>query len=388
MDKANNFKCKQCHYFTNKLFNIERHYRSYHGELRCAKCEIVLSNIDEYKHHINFRSCISRLYKCMLCDYSVNRQNQLDCHMVNQHGSVQCKRCNLNMTTIDALKTHRKQHDTRKCIAHSSATPSHLSTHQTDEPCATSSAQNDILSSSREKAVDESRPSTSAQHDIPSTSNESSESTITKKRKKMRINIDNEHNVVMPDVSFNEDIQKAFQIIYKERWKSIMTFFRLSNIMNLFNYRLSNARSISEIGIFLRRYVYPNMTRAFKISMSPSFILMHRTSGELRYYHPGNNNSWSEEPFLIRNQSDFEEFIHQLSNIDLDEVFAARRPDSSYIVLFYTALAFFVYETHIPLGKVGMKTELNDCVIKSKHLLSMITDKQYKIEFEDNLCFF
>ena len=103
----------------------------------------------------------------------------------------------------------------------------------------------------------------------------------------MRINIDNEHNVVMPDVSFNEDIQKAFQIIYKERWKSIMTFFRLSNIMNLFNYRLSNARSISEIGIFLRRYVYPNMTRAFKISMSPSCILMHRTSGELRYYHPG-----------------------------------------------------------------------------------------------------
>ncbi len=350
-------------YSSDKPYNVKRHIQSVHGELYCLNCDTAINNADEYKlHATRLRQCSPadklKTFNCDQCDYiATGSRSRLICHKIKCHRHTKCLKCstNISVSNIEEYILHIK-----KCKKSKTMQRNTSSAHQVNDQPSTSRVQ-------------------------PSTSSVQRQS-----NKQMRINIDDEDKVEMPQTNFDdEDIQSAFEKTYTEKWKSIMTFFKLTGITKLFNCRLAGVNFVSETSSFLKKYVYPNMTKAFKITMSAGYILMHKITKELRYFYPGRfNNSWTQEPVLIRSESDFDKYIETLSDIDLDEIFGARRPDTNYVILHFTGLAFFVNETHIPLFSVGGCSTLNECVLHSKHLLNMTMSKKCRYELADNLCFF
>ena len=65
----------------------------------------------------------------------------------------------------------------------------------------------------------------------------------------------------------------------------------------------SNSLLIETITHILKD-IFLRQTNAFKISLSFSFILQHRQTGEFRYHYTSNNDQILHSPSLIRNQHD------------------------------------------------------------------------------------
>ena len=373
MEKNKIYYCIFCSASSNKLSNLERHVQKIHKTLYCGKCGTTF-NIDktnEFKQHIGIcpsrRTITEKKYKCELCNYSIDKKKRLDYHIINQHKSMTCRNCQIVITDCKMYEVHNKT-------------------------CRKSPAKK----VEQKLVVSNSKPSTSTTNNSSGVNNiQLQDSSIDnygsrlKNMHSLRINIDNINNIMFPSVDFENELKQEFQFIYSKNWKSIMSFFRLSKVMHLFNFRMTNSNSIREIGENLRRYVFPNMHRSFKIFMSPSMILMNRNTGELRYYYPSRFNfAYTDNPALIRNKTEFEKYVDEIANICLEEEFGSRRPNSEYNVLFYTAITFYIYETHIPLGLIGGTIDLSQCVLLSKFVITMLKDKHYGTIINDNLCFF
>jgi hypothetical protein len=57
------------------------------------------------------------------------------------------------------------------------------------------------------------------------------------------------------------------------------------------------------------RNIFTQQTSAFRINVSFGFILRNVETGELRYYHPSQNNArFFDVPHLIRNEEDLDKF--------------------------------------------------------------------------------
>jgi len=107
------------------------------------------------------------------------------------------------------------------------------------------------------------------------------------------------------------------RILYLRHWNSIQTQENSGNrVQDRYNFTLNDITSSTFPEMV--RHIFRQQTTAFKINVSFGFMLRNVDTGELRYYHPSQNNArFFDVPHLIRTEEDLQKFLDDLSRHDM-----------------------------------------------------------------------
>ena len=102
------------------------------------------------------------------------------------------------------------------------------------------------------------------------------------------------------------------------RWDDTRDFIRSEcAVQDLFNYNLIGTL-FADIRERVLNDILDRETTLFKLNYSLGYILRHKLTGELRYYHPCQNIGRKlQVPILIKNRGDLKEFLDSLSDLSL-----------------------------------------------------------------------
>ena len=117
--------------------------------------------------------------------------------------------------------------------------------------------------------------------------------------------------------------------------------------------------------------------------------MKNKTTNRLKYYHSSKNccGRLLEEPALITNWGDFDQFLERIHQPDILQWAIAQRPNSDWVCEHVTNATFFVnkIEDH-PIGCVGVN--LPDYVKHNKAIVGLEKDHHCNATYNDNLCLF
>ena len=174
--------------------------------------------------------------------------------------------------------------------------------------------------------------------------------------------------------------------LYQHHEAAISTYFRQMRRINILNIRYQE--DDEDIKYIALNNYRQHVTTLVKVNCSPAFILRHRTTGELRYYHSSvNNHTLFDLPRRITREEEFQTFLTDVFNIDLLEWIRQRRPNTVWTVHKLTNFTFYYYKVH-DVGRIGAPVELPEVIKNNKSILSLDYNRQKKAPFDDNLCFF
>ena len=107
------------------------------------------------------------------------------------------------------------------------------------------------------------------------------------------------------------------------------------------------------------RHIFTQQSTAFTINLLFACMLRNVETGELRYYHPSQNNArFFDVPHWIRNEEDLQKFLDDLSRHDILEYTRQQRPDTKWVVHLLTNVTFYVNK--INNHPIGAKESIND----------------------------
>ena len=197
----------------------------------------------------------------------------------------------------------------------------------------------------------------------------------------------NEDPVLAPPVEpSNDNLSSALQDFVQENWASVRTHVVRGPVQTRYNHRFTtpDMRLLNEpLG-----ELFDEQTTAFKINCSFGFVLKQKLTGRLRYYHSSNNccGRYLEEPSLIGNRADFDQFLEQIKEPDLLNWAVSQRPNSDWICEMVTNVTFFVNKiVDHPIGCVGIV--LPPHIKRNKAIIGLETDGNGR-PYIDNLCLF
>ena len=126
--------------------------------------------------------------------------------------------------------------------------------------------------------------------------------------------------------------------------------------------------------------IFNAQKNSFKINLSFGYILENQDL-EYRYWHTSTNNgTYFQYSKLIKNRTNFADFIQEFINID--PIQQLEREDYHQKITMITNLTFYVYKQYLaPLGGFSCKCPLPKNVIKNKSIISFN-------RYNDNLCFY
>ena len=184
----------------------------------------------------------------------------------------------------------------------------------------------------------------------------------------------------------NDELSSAIRDFVHENWGSIRTHVVHGPVQTRYNRRLTSldTRDLHE----QLRVLFEEQTISFKINCSFAFILKNKTTNRLKYYHSSNNccGRLLEEPSLITNRGDFDQFLERIHQPDILQWAVAQRPNSDWICEMVTNATFFVNRIEdYPIGCVGVI--LPDYVKTNKAIVGLAKDEHGAI-YNDNLCLF
>ena len=207
--------------------------------------------------------------------------------------------------------------------------------------------------------------------------------------KRRRIASLNEDPVLAPPVEHaaNDELSSAIRDFVHENWASVRTHVVNGPVQTRYNRRLTSldTRELQEP----LRQLFEEQTTSFKINCSFAFILKNKTTNRLKYYHSSNNccGRLLEEPALITNRGEFDQFLARIHQPDILQWTIAQRPNSDWVCEHVTNATFFVnkIEDH-PIGCVGVN--LPDYVKHNKVIVGLEKDHHCNATYNDNLCLF
>ncbi len=80
-----------------------------------------------------------------------------------------------------------------------------------------------------------------------------------------------------------------------------------------------------------------------KVKVSLGVLLRSKTTGQLRYYYPGQGTNLLSDPFILENKSDGKLLLRTLSEIDLDAVLNRQYVDSDWELVQICNVRFLAY---------------------------------------------
>ena len=184
----------------------------------------------------------------------------------------------------------------------------------------------------------------------------------------------------------NDELSSDLQDAIRENWASVRTYVARGPVQTRFNHRLSSldTRELQEP----LHQLFEEQTTAFKVNVSFGFILKQKATSRLRYYHSSNNccGRYLEEPSLITNRDDFENFLERIREPDILQWAVAQRPNSDWVCEHVTNATFFLNRiVQHPIGCVGVT--LPDYVKNNKAIVGLIKD-EHGVTYNDNVCLF
>ena len=174
----------------------------------------------------------------------------------------------------------------------------------------------------------------------------------------------------------------SLKFCLKQNWSAIKTYFKCRNVQDIFNFRLVNQKS--DIKRVLTNIWINKIQNQVKMNCSLGFILQHRITQEIRYYHSSiNNTQIFSSPVRVNSVTDLHSVLDDVLELDLFERAKVSRPDSAWGVLQVTNISFYFSKTDFP--KLGCSTVIPHYIKKKKCINSVIFDGNKK--YTDKLCF-
>ena len=197
-----------------------------------------------------------------------------------------------------------------------------------------------------------------------------------------------EDPVEPPDrLPFPDALSADLLDVVREHWSTVRTRVARGPVQTRFNYRLTTLDTTA-LEEPLNR-MFQEQTTAFKINLSYGFILRNKDTRRYRYYHASCNccGRYLEQPSLITNRSDFDEFLDRIRETDVLQWAIAQRPDSAWVCELVTNATFFVNRIiDHPIGCVGVT--LPAYVKNNKAVIVLEREPNHSKRYTDNLCLF
>ena len=179
-------------------------------------------------------------------------------------------------------------------------------------------------------------------------------------------------------VSLEEDVGKY----YETHWKEIRSRKKGGKYVDVYSFRLDEPTSLDR----LIKEVFRQQTAAFKMNVAFGFILRNTETGEVRFYYPSQNGFLFDEPVLIANQQDLDEFLEKLGGTDWREFVSRQKPNSKWQVSLICNAGLHIYKlTDQPIGR-GKR--LPSFIVENRGIDALETNHQTGQLYEDNLCYF
>ena len=192
---------------------------------------------------------------------------------------------------------------------------------------------------------------------------------------------ENEDNTVLQSDDENSPV---FDLI-KSRWNSIRSYFKCQNVVDIFNFRVFKQKE--ELKKALTRVWLTKLNSQVKLQCSLGYVLQHKTSHELRYFHSSaNNTAIFRTARHIKSLSDLEETVDFIEQSDLMQFALNKRPDSAWAVLQITNLTFAL--SKLSFSKFGSPLSIPTHIKNNRSILTLQTTSNGCTKFQDNLCFF
>ena len=174
-----------------------------------------------------------------------------------------------------------------------------------------------------------------------------------------------------------EDIYVTFRKHIESYWKDYLMSAEI-------NFQLQSFTNDDLTKAF--ESVYENQTDSFKISISFSYILLNKETGELAFYSASRNNQrLFDDTNLITCDNDFRRVKNCIQNVDLES--RVIYPNTKFVYVKTTNVVFFL--TKMVGSPIGAPVELPIYLKKNKGLISLVkSQNNQKKTYSDNLCLF
>jgi hypothetical protein len=337
--------------------------------MECDQCGQVFTLATNLTRHIASVHSNTLNYKCELCGRTFTRKDNLTSHQRQKHNSTQ------PTTTQELSSTSIKQpaQNTNDDGPSTSKKPTPAPTAQ--EPSTTTSSPTVSISAVPSTPAATKRPANQTTKDGPSTAkkpasqepstttSQTSISTATatqttndarpsKKSTPAPTPTTNQINSISGNGASQRKQKTKRQILsqlpsdslktlYHRHWSAIKTHKKPGKHQSTYTFicePLSVPQWESELSD-----LFTSQRSRFKINYSHSFVLRHKETGEVSFFHASNNNHAAlDKPFQVNNKADFQSFLSQLQNQDMLEQVQMERPDSKYAVDSIASTSFYV----------------------------------------------
>ncbi len=131
------------------------------------------------------------------------------------------------------------------------------------------------------------------------------------------------------DSTILQQVPDEYKEIYRLHWNIIKPSIKRGMIREMYHYPLIT----DNVHLEIKKRVQ-DILRArnkLKINVAFGFILRHRTSDELKFFHPSNNTMLFETPRLVITAKDRRELTDDVEAEDAYEYARQHRPSTSWI---------------------------------------------------------
>ena len=140
---------------------------------------------------------------------------------------------------------------------------------------------------------------------------------------------------------FVATVPTVYRELYRRHWNTIKTSITRGILKDVYHFPIANYGLHKPMN-------YLNTIRAaangrFKVNVSFGFILKHRATEELRFFHPSNNTLLFETPMSVANEADFTSLLDRIEREDALEYARQQRPSTNWTVERVICVRFDVY---------------------------------------------
>ena len=136
-----------------------------------------------------------------------------------------------------------------------------------------------------------------------------------------------------------QSLPDEIKTIYEHNFSTIKTRVIQGRIKSMYHFLITGTYDISE---YIAK-IKADQSGSVKINVAFGFILKHKLSGELRFFHPSHNSTIFKLPVKISNDDDYKKLQDDLEKQDLLEYADTQRPTTKWKVLKLVCIRFDVY---------------------------------------------
>ena len=155
--------------------------------------------------------------------------------------------------------------------------------------------------------------------------------------------VTDEDPIEPPDrLPITDNLSTELLDVVRNHWSTIRTRVSRGPLQCRYDYRLTTLdKTVLEPPL---KIMFQEQTNAFKINLNYGFVLRNKKTGQYKYYHSSCNccGRYLDEPSLITNSKDFDDFLERIREIDVLQWAINQRPDSAWVCELVTNVTFFV----------------------------------------------